>query len=72
MIRVSVEICSQATSFRADISAESLVQAIGLANSCYPGYEVRVLFPIDGDAFFTRELAPVAGMISPQRLEAVG
>ena len=55
MIKVSVEVSGTTASFVADVWAESVVGAINLANACYTGCEARLLFPIDPDAFFTRE-----------------
>lgn len=73
MSKVSVEVCDLATSFKADVWAESLVQAVELANSRYPGYETKVLFTINSEAFFTRDPVPVAGLIwPPEGLEAAG
>jgi len=72
MIKVSVEIRSVAGSFRVNVWAEGVVQAIDLANSYYPGCKARVLFPIDSEAFFTKDPVPTTGVVSPETLEAAG
>ncbi len=56
MIRISVEVSSDAASFRAVVYAESIEQAVGIARARYPGCEVGVLFPIDPETFFVQYL----------------
>ena len=72
MIRVSVEVRGVAASFTADVWADSVAQAVALANACNPGCETKLLFPIDPDTFFAK--APVAGarIIRSEVLEATG
>ncbi len=56
MIRISVEVNSDAASFRAVVCAESIEGAVGIARARYPGSEVGVLFPIDPETFFVQYL----------------
>ena len=72
MIKVSVEVCGVSANFTADVWAESVAQAVDMANACYPGSEAKLLFPIDPDTFFAK--APAAGtrMIRSEVLEATG
>ena len=72
VIRVSVEIRGIAACFKADVCAESVVQAVDLADACFPGCEARLLFPIDPDAFFAGDLGTDARVVSPEILEATG
>ncbi len=57
MIRVSVVVSSGAIRFRAEVQAESIEEAVRLAALNYSSGEVRVLFPIDAEAFFIEESA---------------
>ena len=62
MIRVTVEIREGAVSRRARISARSMEGALKMAGDGVPGRRVRLVFPIDPEAFFVAE--------SPGRREA--
>ena len=55
MIRISVEVCEGATTRRVQISAPSIGRALELAGDGSPGRTVRLLFPIDPEAFFVPE-----------------
>jgi len=55
MVRVSLEVREGAGSFEMTAHADSIVQAVDGAERRFPGREVRVLFPIDGDRFFDAE-----------------
>jgi hypothetical protein len=57
VIRVSIDVDSGASRFRAAVRAESIEQAVGIARARYPSSEVRVHFPIDPEAFFTGDAA---------------
>ena len=61
MIRVSVAVSTGAIRFKVELRAESIEDAVRLATAVYPDGEVRVLFPIDPEAFFMEESAPVLG-----------
>lgn len=52
MIEVSVEVSNGADCSYVRIRAESIERAVDLAKRRYDGREVRVLFPIEPEAFF--------------------
>ena len=55
MIRVSVAVSTGTTRFKAEVRAESIEDAVRLAAGIYPDGEVRVLFPIDAEAYFSED-----------------
>jgi hypothetical protein len=57
MISVSVEIREGVFARRVRISAPSIKRAMNIAGGGKPGREVRLLFPIDPEAFFVTEAA---------------
>ncbi len=69
VILVSLEVRSGRTRFMQKVQAESIKQAVSLANTRYPGCEARVLFPIDSGAFFVEESAPAPGAVRLEALE---
>jgi len=72
VIRVSVEVSGRGTCFRAAVWAESVERAVDVARMHCPGGEVRVLFPINPDAFFVAKVGPAAGTMLPEVQEAAG
>jgi hypothetical protein len=52
MIRVSLEVRKGTALSRATVQAESIREAVNIARGCYPGRDVRVIFPIDAEDFF--------------------
>ena len=52
MIRVSVEVCSGVSRFRATVWAQSIERALSAVKARYPDGEPRVIFPIEPEAFF--------------------
>ena len=52
MIRVSLEVRGARTRFTVGVQAESITQAVRSVIARHPGCEIRVLFPIDPEAFF--------------------
>jgi hypothetical protein len=52
MICVTVEIREGALTYRAQITAPSIEQALRIAGDGKPGRRVRLVFPIDPEAFF--------------------
>ncbi len=54
MIRVSVEVREAGDVFELAVYAGSINQAVGVARGRFPGRDVRVVFPIDGEEFFRR------------------
>ncbi len=55
MIRVTVEIRQGALTSRAWVTAPSIERALKIAGGGKPGREVRLVFPIDPEAFFVTE-----------------
>jgi hypothetical protein len=55
MISVSVEIREGVFTRRVRISAPFIKRALNIARGGKPGREVRLLFPIDPEAFFVTE-----------------
>lgn len=73
MVRVSVEVCSGSTSFRATVWAEDIEQALHLARACYPRTEVNVIFPIEPEVFFVDKDDRLSGVVRAEMPEeAVG
>lgn len=70
MIEVSIKVGSGAAHFSVAVRAESIRQALGIARAWYPGSEVRVLFPIDPEAFFAKNPA-AAGLGELEMPESV-
>jgi hypothetical protein len=66
VIRVSLDIHSGTTRFRAAVWAESIQQALGLASRCYPGCEASVVFPIPPEDFFAEGSPLVLGTVIPE------
>lgn len=54
MITVTVRVGKEETGLTKAISAPSIREAVAIAQARYPGEEVRVAYPIDGEAFFFR------------------
>ena len=52
MIRVAVEVREGAVTRRVRTTAPSIERALEIAGAGKPGLEVRLLFPIDAEAFF--------------------
>jgi hypothetical protein len=57
MIRVSVEIREGALTYRARVTAPSIERALEIIGEGKPRRRVRLLFPIDPDAFFVNAAA---------------
>ena len=56
MIEVSVEVGSDSPRFRVVVRAESIRQALAIAEDNYPAGDVRLVHPIDPEAFFVEDL----------------
>jgi hypothetical protein len=67
VIRICVDVCSDATRLRAEVRAESLERALSLVAARYPSSEVKVVFPIEPETFFVDGAACVSEVL---RLEA--
>jgi hypothetical protein len=59
MIRVTVEISQGALRHRARVTAPSIERALKIAGGGKPGRRVRLVFPIDPEAFFVTEVPSV-------------
>ena len=57
MIRVVVEVARGAACFTVKVRAQSIERAVRLAAAHYPDGEIRVLFPIEPEAFFIEKSA---------------
>jgi hypothetical protein len=55
MVKVSLEVREGADSFEVTAHADSISRAVGATEQRFPGGEVRVVFPIDGDEFFGKD-----------------
>jgi hypothetical protein len=53
MIKVSMEVREGAALSIATVQAESIREAVNITRRRYPGRDVRVMFPIDPEDFFT-------------------
>ncbi len=63
MIKISVEVRSDATRSRMVVRAKSIMRAVSIASAHYPGSEVRVLFPIDPETFFDEDPGSAATLV---------
>lgn len=54
MIKVTICVDKEETSLAETISAPSIREAVVMAQARYPEEEVRVSYPIDGEAFFPK------------------
>jgi hypothetical protein len=61
MVRVPVEVREGADLFEVVVYAASISQAVGKARGRFPGHDVRVVFPIDGEEFFGGRDTEAAG-----------
>jgi hypothetical protein len=56
MIRVAVEIREGALTHRTQVTAPSIERALKIAGGGKPGRRVRLVFPIEPEAFFVTEV----------------
>jgi hypothetical protein len=56
MFQVLLEVYSSTLPFTVAVRAESLLRAVDVTKNSYPGSDVRVVFPIDPEEFFVREV----------------
>ncbi len=66
MIRLSLEIRSGSASFRVAVWARGIEKALSLTRACYPGGQARVIFPIESEALFVKEILPGSGLVQPE------
>ena len=55
MVKISVEVRSGAARFDVAVQAESIRQAVRLAEGRYSATDIRVIFPIDPGGFFVED-----------------
>ena len=60
MIRISVQVSSDAGRFNVAVEAESIERALEIVARKNPGKECEVMFPIDPETFFVED--PVAAV----------
>jgi hypothetical protein len=53
LVNLSDEVSGEGGAFTVPVRAASIRRAAEFVPSRFPGSEVRVIFPIDGDRFFT-------------------
>jgi hypothetical protein len=72
MIRVLIEMRHNvATSSRVVVQARNVREAASIAAAVYPNADIRVVFPIDPEAFFVRDPAARAELVSVERAEGM-
>lgn len=52
MIKVLMEVDTHAKCLTVSVLAESLMEAISTVKDCYPGNDIRMVFPINPEEFF--------------------
>jgi hypothetical protein len=67
MVRVVIEVWDGAARYSVVTQAESVQGAASIAAAVYPNAEVRVRFPIDPEAFFVKNSAARAEVVSFER-----
>jgi hypothetical protein len=55
--------------FRATVWAQSIERALSAVKARYPGGEVRVIFPIEPEAFFVDSVVPANEVVRLEALE---
>jgi hypothetical protein len=55
LVYLSVEVSGEGGTFTMPVWAQSIMRAAEFVASRFPGREVRVIFPIDGEGFFLDE-----------------
>jgi hypothetical protein len=63
VIKVSVEVGSDGARFCVAVRAESIRQALAIAEDDYPAADIRLVHPIDPEAFFVEDLVTATGAI---------
>ncbi len=63
MVRVSIEVRSQATRFRVGIRASNIQRAVSLAKGLYSASDVQVIFPIEPEGFFVEDAFAKEGLV---------
>ena len=55
MIRVVIEVGSGSDRFNVAVQAQNIRRAVSLAKTRYSGGDIRVVFPIEPEAFFCKD-----------------
>ena len=63
MIKISIEVRSNATRFKVALVAESIEGALEMAKRYNPGKECKVVFPIDPQSFFVGDELERGGVV---------
>ncbi len=63
MVKVSIEVRSDAARFRVGIQASSIQSAVSLAKGLYSVSDIRVVFPIDPEDFFVGDPSAREGLV---------
>lgn len=69
MIKVTVEVQSGVSYFKASVWARSIEGALAATGTRYPGAMTRVVFPIEPEGFFVRGEPPAVGTVAPEASE---
>ncbi len=68
MVRISIQVSSDAARFRVMVQAESIERALEIAKKHNPGKECQVIFPLDPESFFIDD--PVAKVEAVEEVAA--
>ena len=71
MVRVFIEMESGAACFSLAVQAESIGQALGIAEALYPGAHARVVFPIEPEGFFVEDSGATLGPVGSEVAQGV-
>jgi hypothetical protein len=63
VVRVMIEVDSGSARFRVEVGAQNIHRAVSLAKTRYSGSNIRVVFPIEPDAFFCKDPTVEAELI---------
>ena len=63
MVKVSIEVRSEATRFSVVVQAVSIERAVSLVAGRHPNWNCRVKFPIDPEGFFVKDPAARPEMV---------
>ena len=66
VIEVCVEVGSETARFRVIVRAESIRQALAIAEDDYPAGDACLVHPIDPETFFVEDLVAGAGPIESE------
>jgi hypothetical protein len=71
VVKASLEVRSGTARFRVAVSAQSIERAVSLVGGRYPKCDVKVIFPIEPEAFFVVDPAAQAGMTGMGQLDGL-